>query len=115
MNLNVKDAARLLSVSEKTIYRWVKQELVPVYKVNESYRFNRAELLEWATSRRRSVAGDAYEEPEADNQPLPSLTDALETGGVFYRVEGKTREEVLADAVTHLRVPEDIDLAVSYT
>ncbi|WP_020674902.1 PTS sugar transporter subunit IIA [Geopsychrobacter electrodiphilus] len=110
MNLNVKDAARLLSVSEKTIYRWIKQDIVPAYKVHESYRFNRAELLEWATARRRGVAGDAYEEPEADDQPLPSLTDALETGGVFYRVEGKTREEVLTDAVGHLRVPEDIDL-----
>lgn len=110
MNLSVKDAARLLTVSEKTIYRWIKQEIVPVYKVHESYRFNRAELLDWATARRRGVAGDAFNEPEADSYPLPSLTDALETGGVFYRVEGKTREEALADAVSHLRVPEDIDL-----
>ncbi|MCF6178750.1 MAG: PTS sugar transporter subunit IIA [Geopsychrobacter sp.] len=110
MNLSVKDAARMLSVSEKTIYRWIKQDIVPVYKVHESYRFNRAELLDWATARRRGVAGDAFNEPETHHQPLPSVSEALETGGVFYRVEGKTREEVLADAVSHLRVPEDIDL-----
>jgi excisionase family DNA binding protein len=88
MNLSVKDAARLLSVSEKTIYRWIKQEVVPAYKVHESYRFNRAELLEWATSRRMGISPEAYAEPEVVSLPLPSLTEALEAGGVFYRIEG---------------------------
>ncbi|BCR03684.1 MerR family transcriptional regulator [Desulfuromonas versatilis] len=109
MNLSVKDAARLLTVSEKTIYRWIKQEIVPAYKVNESYRFNRAELIEWATSRRMGLAADAFSEPETDAQPLPTLYEALEAGGVFYRIEGKNRDEVLADAVAHLRLPEEVD------
>jgi len=109
MNLSVKDASRLLTVSEKTIYRWIKQDLVPAYKVSGSYRFNRAELLEWATSRRMGVAADAFQEPESGAQPLPTLHEALEVGGVIYRIEGQTREEVLADAVAHLRLPEEID------
>jgi excisionase family DNA binding protein len=50
-DLSVKTTARLLSVPEKSIYRWIKQEIVPAYKNDEQYRFNRAELLEWATSR----------------------------------------------------------------
>jgi PTS system nitrogen regulatory IIA component len=95
MNLSVKDAARLLSVSEKTIYRWIKQEVVPAYKVHENYRFNRAELLEWATSRRMGFSPEAFAEPEA--------------GGVFYRIEGQTREEALADVVAHLRLPDEVD------
>jgi len=109
MNLSVKDAARLLSVSEKTIYRWIKQEIVPAYRVHEQYRFNRAELLEWATARRISVAPEALQEPETDPMPLPSLSEALEAGGVFYRLEGKSRDEVLADLVDHLRLPEEVD------
>lgn len=109
MNLSVKDAAQLLSVSEKTIYRWLKQGLVPVYKVNESYRFKRAELLDWATSRRIGVAAEAFEEPESNAEPLPTLVDALELGGVFYRIEGNNRKEVLAEAVNHLRLPDDFD------
>ena len=48
--IDVRDSARLLNVSEKTIYRWVKQGKLPAYRINEQYRFNRAELLEWATS-----------------------------------------------------------------
>lgn len=109
MNLSVKDAASLLSVSEKTIYRWVKQEIIPAYRVNEQYRFNRAELLEWATSRRISIPVDSLDEPEASAQPLPLLSEALEAGGIFYRIEGKTRSEVLADVVNHLRLPDEVD------
>lgn len=109
MNLSVKDAARILSVSEKTIYRWIKQEIVPAYRVHEQYRFNRVELLEWATARRISVVPEAFLEPEADSTPLPSLSEALEAGGVFYRLEGKNREEVLADVVDHLRLPDEVD------
>jgi PTS system nitrogen regulatory IIA component len=109
MNLSVKDAAKLLSVSEKTIYRWIKQEVVPAYKVHESYRFNRAELIEWATSRRLGVSPEAFSEPESDALPLPLFREALEDGGVFYRIEGSNREEVLADVVSHLRLPEGVD------
>jgi len=52
MQLTVRDAAKLLAVSEKTIYRWINQGSLPAYRVNEQYRFNRAELLEWATARK---------------------------------------------------------------
>ena len=109
MNLSVKDAAQVLSVSEKTIYRWIKKNILPAYKVHESYRFNRAELLEWATSRRIGVAANAFSEPESNADPLPTLFDALEAGGVAYRIEGKTRNEVLTDAVDHLRLPDEVD------
>ncbi len=109
MNLSVKDAAQLLSVSEKTIYRWLKQGNLPTLKIQGSYRFNRAELLEWATSRRLGVAADAFSEPESEAQTLPTLSDALEAGGIFYRIAGKNRDAVLADAVSHLRLPEEID------
>lgn len=114
MNISVKDAARLLTVSEKTIYRWIKQEMIPAYRVNEQYRFNRSELLEWATSRRITVAPEVFQEPESDAQPLPTLAEALEAGGIFYRLEGKDRDEVLADMVNHLRVPDDVDRASLY-
>jgi PTS system nitrogen regulatory IIA component len=109
MKLTVKDAARLLDVSEKTIYRWIKQQTIPAYQVNEQYRFNRAELLEWATSKRIKVSAEIFAETESESYPLPSLSEALEAGGVFYRLEGNTRDEVLANVVEHLRLPEEVD------
>jgi PTS system nitrogen regulatory IIA component len=108
MNLSVKDAARLLSVSEKTIYRWISQEIIPSYRIHGFYRFNRAELIEWATSQRIGVNTAALGEPY-DEQPLPSLSNALAAGGVYYRIEGSTREEVLTEAVAHLRLPDEVN------
>ncbi|MGE4342987.1 MAG: PTS sugar transporter subunit IIA [Geoalkalibacter sp.] len=109
MNTSVKEAAELLRVSEKTIYRWIKQEILPVYKVNEQYRFNRAELLEWATSRRMGISPDAFHEPEAAGTALPTLLEALEAGGIVYRLDGNTRKTVLTRLVDELRLPEEVD------
>jgi PTS system nitrogen regulatory IIA component len=109
MQLTVRDVSKLLSVSEKTIYRWVKQGVLPAYRVNEQYRFNRAELLEWATSRRMNVSAAVFEEPESNATPIPGLGEALRAGGVFYRLGGKDKEGVLRGVVEHLRVPEEVD------
>lgn len=109
MNLSVKDAARLLRVTEKTIYRWIKQELVPAYRVNGQHRFNQSELLEWATSRRMGIEPEAFDEPEEAARPLPLLTDSLEAGGIIYRLEGQTRDEVLSRLVDNLRLSDGVD------
>jgi nitrogen PTS system EIIA component len=109
MNLSVRDAANLLKVSEKTIYRWVKQLAVPAYRFQDQYRFNRAELLEWATSRRLNISSEIFREPEAEGQPIPSLLAALEAGGVFYRVSGSDKEGALREVVQVLRLPEEVD------
>jgi PTS system nitrogen regulatory IIA component len=111
MNLSVKDAARLLSVSEKTIYRWINQEIIPSYRIHGFYRFNRAELIEWATSRRIGVNPVSFGEP-VDERPLPTLSEALAAGGVYYRIEGASKDAVLVDAVDHLRLPDEVDRKV---
>jgi PTS system nitrogen regulatory IIA component len=108
VNLTVRDVAGLLKVSEKTAYRWIDQGVLPAYRVNEQYRFNRAELLEWATSRKMNVSTELFEEPES-NTPLPGLADALQAGGIFYRVSGTDKASVLRAVVEHMRLPEEVD------
>jgi PTS system nitrogen regulatory IIA component len=109
MHLNVRDAAKILNVSEKTIYRWVNQGSLPAYKVNEQYRFHRAELLEWATSRKINVSPDIFSEPESNGGPLLGLGEALRVGGIFYRVGGTDRETVLRAVVDIPRLPPEVD------
>ncbi|HED01146.1 MAG TPA: helix-turn-helix domain-containing protein [Proteobacteria bacterium] len=108
MNLMVRDAARLLKVSEKTIYRWITQGKLPACCVNEQYRFNRVELLEWATARRINVSPEIFSEP-ASELPMPGLGASLQAGGIHYRISGKNREEVLLALVEHMRLPEGVD------
>jgi PTS system nitrogen regulatory IIA component len=109
VQLTVRDAAKLLSVSEKTIYRWINQGSLPAYRVNEQYRFNRAELLEWATARKINVSVEIFHEPESSATPLPGLVDAMETGGIFYRLGGTDKESVLRAIVETMRLPDEVD------
>jgi PTS system nitrogen regulatory IIA component len=115
MQLSVKDAAGILKVSEKTIYRWIKQAVIPSYRINEQYRFNRTELLEWATSRRIQVSPSIFTEGESSSTPLPSLLEALKAGGVFYRVEGSDQASVLRSVVELLKLPDEVDREFLYT
>ncbi len=108
MNLLVKDVARLLNVSDKTVYRWVQQGALPAYRVNDQVRFNRAEILEWATSRRMPVSPDIYREPEGSSS-MPTVAEALKEGGIQYRIEGANKAAVLASVVEHLRLPVEVD------
>jgi nitrogen PTS system EIIA component len=114
MQLSVKDAAGILSVSEKTIYRWIKQAVIPAYKINEQYRFNKTELLEWATSRRIQVSPTIFTEGEASSSPLPSLSEALKAGGVAYRVGGVDQDSVLRAVVESLKLPDEVDREFLY-
>jgi PTS system nitrogen regulatory IIA component len=109
VQLTVREAARLLQVSEKTVYRWLAEGKLPAQRVGEQYRLNRAELLEWATANRVKASPDLFGEPEEPGAPLPGLEAALEAGGVFYRIEGDTRDEVLHATVRCLRLPEGVD------
>lgn len=109
MQLTVKDAARLLNVAEKTVYRWIKLEIIPVYRINEQLRFNRAELLEWATSRRISVSPEIFYEAEKPQTPLPSLIDAIKAGGVAYRLGGNDKPSVLRALIDVIKLPDEVD------
>jgi PTS system nitrogen regulatory IIA component len=109
MRLTVREAARLLNVSEKTIYRWVAEGRLAAHKIGDQYRFNRADLLEWATANRVEASPDLFGEADEPDASLPGLAEALEAGGIFYRIEGRDRDEVLRSAVRALRLPEGTD------
>ena len=109
MQLSVKDTASLLNVSEKTVYRWIKQKVIPVYRINEQFRFNRSELLDWATSRRIQVSPEIFQEKESGKLPLPNLSEALKAGGISYRVGGTDKPSVLRAVVELLNLPEEVD------
>lgn len=114
MNLQVRDVARILDVSEKTLYRWVKAGTIPYHRVGDLYRFNRAEVLEWATCRRMQLSPEMLLEPDAGQVPLPSLVEALKAGGVAYRIGGADKASVLAAVVELLRLPEEVDRQFLY-
>jgi PTS system nitrogen regulatory IIA component len=109
MQLTVQNVAELLNVSEKTVYRWLNDQNLPGYRVSGQYRFNRAEILEWATSRRINVAPKIFQEPESAGTPLPVLSEALLAGGIHYRVGGTDKESALRAVVETMKLPDEVD------
>ncbi len=114
MNITVHEAAKILNVSTKSIYRWIKQGKLPAYHIQDQYRLNRAELTEWATANRVEISPSVLIEPESLTQELPSLSQALEVGGISYRVEGTHRDEVLRSVVHGIPLPEGVDREFLY-
>lgn len=113
MDLSVREVSRLLSVSERTVYRWAKQGTIPAHRLHDQYLFNRVELQEWAASQGRRVSPKLFASNGAQEAP-PSLAAALERGGVHAAVAGQTKAEVLR-AVSRLPgVPAAVDRDLLY-
>ncbi|MBN1435533.1 MAG: PTS sugar transporter subunit IIA [Sedimentisphaerales bacterium] len=109
MQLTVKDVAKLLTVNEKTIYRWLKKGHLPAYQVGNHYRFNRAELLEWVTSNKINVSVDLFREPDNGQVSKHSLSNALTFGGIYYRTDGEDKESAMRSVVKLMNLPEEVD------
>ncbi len=108
MQLSVKDLSQLLNVTERTIYRWIKQQTIPFYRIHDQYRFNRIEILDWATAHKINVSqAILHQADEKDVKPV-SLTEAVKKGGIYYRIEGHDKKTLLKAVLELLNLPEDV-------
>ncbi len=111
MELNVKEAAKLMGVSEKTIYRWIKRNRLPAFKINDQYRFNRVEMLEWATAQRVNVAAELFCDASNEQAAISGLEESLRAGGIHYRVGGQDKSSALKSIVEIMPLPAEVDKA----
>ncbi len=109
MQLNLSQVARLFSVSENTVTLWVRQRNLPAHEINSQYRFDRAELLEWAATNERRFSPGMFQEINGDFVGELSLASALQRGGVSLRVSGNDRYDVFRKAIEELPLPPSFD------
>jgi PTS system nitrogen regulatory IIA component len=109
VQLTVRDVCRFLSASESSVSRWIRQRGLPAQYVNGQYRFHRAELLEWATANQIKVSPDLFDQLDAEEEPVPSLAEALELGGIFYQLQDTSKDKALHALVGVLPLPDGID------
>lgn len=108
MLLTVRDVVRMLGIGEDDLFRMVEDAEIPACKVHGQYRFNRDEVLEWATARRLSLRA-----PPAQGTAgtLPRLDEALRAGGVYRAINGPDKKTVLTAAMSAIRLPKGVDRA----
>ncbi len=109
MLLEPAEAAQALNVDERTVVRWIRKDNLPAEQIQGDYRINPVDLLEWATDRGIKVNPALYKMPDADDRPLPSLSQALEAGGIHCAFPGDDKESVLRNVVATLELPPEID------
>ena len=109
MMFTVRDVSEMLDVSEKTVYRWINDGKLPGYRMSGQYRFSRAEILEWATANKLNVSLGALQEAENPEETLPTLPEALQLGGIFYRIGGADVASALRNVVEVVRLPDEVD------
>jgi PTS system nitrogen regulatory IIA component len=109
MQLTVKHVARIFNIPEAAVYRLIKKGQLPVYRINDQYRFNRSELVEWATLNKVNMAPSSFLEPETEALLATRIADALQAGGVFYDLPGLNKEEALRAVVEIIPLPADVE------
>lgn len=110
MDLRVRDVAKLLNVSEPTVYRWIRERGLPAHRIGEQFRFNRVELQEWGAAQGQWISPELFTPGAAVDSS--SLAAALERGGVHRAVAGNTREDVLNRVARLPGVPAGVDRAM---
>jgi PTS system nitrogen regulatory IIA component len=109
MQLTVRDVGKALDVSEATVTRWIRQRGLPARHVKGQFRFNRAELLEWATANGVKVSANLFDQLDDEDEPVPALAEALEQGGIHYQLRDTNRDRALRALVEVLPLPEGVD------
>jgi len=99
----------MFDASVSAIYKWIEELGMPAVRVQEQYRFNSTELLEWATVTGVRVSADFLSNPSAPAGALPEVSEAIRAGGVFYGVAGDDKESVMKAVVRLIRLPKTID------
>lgn len=105
MQLTVRDAARLLKISERALMDHVEKGDLPFHNVAGRRFLNRDELVEWATARGLPVALPAG----AGDETMPTLGAALEAGGIVHGLPGTDKDSVLRHLVESMPLPADVD------
>jgi PTS system nitrogen regulatory IIA component len=114
MQWSVRDVAERLNVSERTVLHWVKHDNLPTNRIGSQFRFNRAELLEWATAHKLKVPPVLFYGENEERERMPSFLDALSIGGIFHEVGGTDKPSVLRAIVNLLRLPDGVDRELLY-
>ncbi len=106
--LSVREAAEILGISQKTVYRWISDGRLPSHRLGGQHFLERSEVNNLMIREGLRPLPDTAEEAGEDEDI--SLFEMLGKGGVFYRVSGASKKDVLRNA---LNMVKGVDESVS--
>lgn len=103
--LSVREAAETLGVSQKTVYRWIKDGRLPSHRLGGQHLLEKSEVNNLMIREGLGPVPDAAQEDQDDEDV--SLHEMLTRGGVFYRISGATKKDVLRNALSMVKGVDD--------
>ncbi len=110
MQFTVREAARILRMTDRRLYGLIEDGEVPAQRVLGRYRVGRADLLEWVARTNHPLPPELIGPADPDDPPLPGLGPALAAGGVHHDIEGADKTAVLRAAVARMPLPPETEL-----
>ena len=116
MELKLKEVAEMLQVSDKTIYRWVKDGKIPCYRINHQYRFHQDEIDKWAQLNRKQKNSAHTIAPPKESKELNipteiSLLEKVKNGGIYYRITSSDIKTAISNSVDIIKLPSSLESA----
>jgi PTS system nitrogen regulatory IIA component len=114
MHLSLRDAARFLGVDDGTLYKWARKGEVPAQLVNDQYRFDQVDLLEFAGARGIEVPPERLAPAGTRPEELPRLADAVRAGGVHGGIAAPDKASALRAVAERLPLPPGVEADFLY-
>lgn len=111
MELNATEVANLLNLPEREVRDLARTGKLPHLEVQDSLRFNRQAILEWALARGHPLA---FALDEAEPADLPPLRELFAPECFHYDMPGRTFAEVLRAALNVFQLPPEADKELVY-
>lgn len=114
MQLTVREVGQFVSVPDATVTRWVEQRGLPAHPVAGRYRFNRAEVLEWATANQVRVSAELFDVQGAPGDWVVNPMSSLEAGAIVWILNAADKPSALQALVEALPLPGAIIVVCCY-
>jgi PTS system nitrogen regulatory IIA component len=104
MPLTINEVAARLKLPIETVHRWVRQGKIPMQRTGSTYTIRKEMLERWAKEHKLVISDQSeHTLDESPQEPqFDSILLAMQRGGVFYDVEGNSRETALHSAVKRI-------------
>jgi PTS system nitrogen regulatory IIA component len=108
MALTIEDVAVRLNIPVETVHRWIRQGKIPMQTSRGRYTIRKEMFTRWTEEHQLKVqsqptasTGGSGEATDAstDEADIGLVSPAMKAGGIFYNIEGDSKEDLLSAAV----------------
>lgn len=109
--MNIDETSKLLGLPKATIRRWIRQGKIPVREINADYLFDKKTIEKWARKHNIFLRADRQATQPRIAHYKGTLQEAMDRGGIFRSVKGKTVSEVFRNTVYLTPLSPEVDKA----